>query len=360
MRVLPNPMKAKTNTSEARHAARLKWPRDPRPQFKPQVAQSKSRAVAPVTSVSFGRERNSSPSAPLAYRPQPVPKVLQLKRHEVKKLGGIAMPQNAVRSPFTPPAPQKVLPKSLTPPSAPRPKAATSAHSPRQAKPLCVQAKTSSSLPSRPLAWSVPKHPSANVASRSIQLAAKAKLKKVEEGEVDAKAEVKKGGTLSEIAKRIHLAAGGSPDKNTTGVARLKSGQLVVVTQLVLSKVVKAAAKEGIHTVTKTNGAGYHCEVSLFIKYGNKIKAIGASQGFCPHCAEFLLAKGISMVGELREADDQVWFCPEYFSGKEKEEGAKYPWAKMLAQPENERIIFDTKAEFATWYKSRTGDDLPW
>ena len=66
------------------------------------------------------------------------------------------------------------------------------------------------------------------------------------------------------------------------------------------------------------------------------------------------------MVGVLREADDQVWFSPEYGARIEKEEGAKYPWAYKLIEPENVRVIFNTKADYAKWYEERTEEPLPW
>jgi hypothetical protein len=308
-------MKARETTSGAKHVAPLKRSTDPRPQLKPQVVQSKSRAAAPH-----------------AYRPQSVPKVLQLKRHEVKKLGGVAQP----RSPLVPQA-QKVFQKTtnLSRPDVHRHQTATT-QSLGHVKPHCVQAKTSSRLRNNPLAWSIRKSQPANVIrqSHSIQLAAEA---------AEAKVEVKL--SLADIANKIHVAAGGT-GHNTTGVARLKDGKLVVCTQLPLPAVEKQAAKFGITEVRETLGVGYHCEVTLFFYHGKKIAAIGASQGFCPHCQIFLLAKGIPMDGAPRDTPDQVWYCPEHFLGKEKTAGAAYPWAFLLDPITHKRVTYATKAAY--------------
>jgi hypothetical protein len=327
-------MKAKENTSGTRHVASLK-PTDPRSQFQPPVAQAKFRAVAP-----------------LAYRPQPVPRVLQLKRHEVKRSGEIAAPQNAVRSPFISPAPQMVSP-ILNRVAQPR----------GQAKPPCVQAKMSSSLRNNPLGWSVRKPPSVNGVHRghSIQLAAAKAAPMAEAVEVEAKAEVKMPAKLCDLAALIHKEAGGS-NQNTTGVARLKNGKLVVYTQLSVATVAEAAKAFGIAAVTKTKGAGYHVEVSMYIDHEDDLVAIGASQGFCPHCRVFLKAKGIEKQGDDRPTNDQVWYSPEFYLKREKEpKTAPYPWAYELDSVEGRRVTHKTRAAYIKWYRARTdGEDPPW
>jgi hypothetical protein len=311
-------MKAKENTL----VGSLKRPTDPRSQFKLQVAQAKFRAVAPV--------------APLAYCPQPVPKVLQLKRHEVKKSGGIAAPQDSV----------------LNRVAQPR----------GQAKPPCVQAKTSG-LQNSPLGWSVRKPPSVNVVrpGHSIQLAAAKAAPMAEAVEVEAKAEVKVPAKLCDIAALLHKAAGGS-NQNTTGVAKLNNGKLVAYTQLSVDKIAEAAKAFGISAVAKTKGAGYHVEVSMYIDHQEDIQAIGASQGFCPHCRVFLKAKGIDKEGDDRPTNDQVWYSPEFYFKTEKQpKTAPYPWAYELDSVEGRRVTHKTRAAYIKWYRSRTdGDDPPW
>ena len=379
-------MKTKDNTSGTRHVAPSKRPPDSRPQFKPQVAQAKFGAVAsavrfdPVSSKtsrinrthaassgSFANERKSSISGPLAYRPQPVPKVLQLKRHEVKKL---AQPQNAARSPFITPTPQRILPKSagLGRPDAHRHQAARNRATQSPAHAPCVQAKTSVSLRNNPMAWPVRKPPSGNIlrTSRSIQLAAApaaaaaAVAVDVEAEEAELKGEVK-GSKLSEIAKKLHDVGGGT-NQNTTGVARLKGGKLVAYTQLSVEKISEMAAALGIAKVYKTKGAGYHVEVSMYIDHEDDIQAIGASQGFCPHCRQFLTAKKITMDGPMRATNDQVWYSPEFYLKIEKQpKTAPYPWAYERDEVEGRRVTHKTRAGYVVWYKGRTdGAYPPW
>src|SRR5690349_5432789 len=108
----------------------------PRSQFKPQVAQAKFRVI------------QKSPAAPLAYRPQPVPKVLQLKRHEVGKPRATVETQNVARASNLAAQP-KVAPKT-----AAVQRSNVHQHQPVTVKPSCVQAKTNSSLRN---AWSIRK-----------------------------------------------------------------------------------------------------------------------------------------------------------------------------------------------------------
>ena len=85
-----------------------------------------------------------------------------------------------------------------------------------------------------------------------------------------------------------------------------------------MDKIRDAAAAMGIDQVANTKGPGFHVEVSMFIDYGDDLQAVGASQGFCPHCQQFLTAKGITMIGPPRSTNDQVWYSPEFYSRKEK------------------------------------------
>lgn len=162
--------------------------------------------------------------------------------------------------------------------------------------------------------------------------------------------------TLADLAKAIHV---GSLSQSTTGIARLKSGKLVAATQGSTSEVKKKAAEAGIELedVMSTYGAGYHCEVSLYIKYGKDgISAMGASQGFCPHCQEFMTSKGIAMDGAKRATKDQVWRSPEFYSNVEVASSSTYPWVYFKDDVSGTRIQFETKAEYAEWYKERTGE----
>lgn len=164
--------------------------------------------------------------------------------------------------------------------------------------------------------------------------------------------------SLASTAKAIHLAAKGDPSQSTTGVARLKNGTLVVATQLSLEAVQGVVEAYGISpgNVMKTLGAGYHTEVSLYIKYGSDISAIGASQGFCPHCQQFLTAKSITMDGPPRSTRDQVWRSPEYYKGEEKAPTtAPYPWVYFRDELEGKRFEFATREEFRVWEAARLG-----
>ena len=158
--------------------------------------------------------------------------------------------------------------------------------------------------------------------------------------------------TLAGIATAIHV---GDTSKSTTGVARLKNGELVAATQGSVDDVKQKAKEKNIKLkdVIKTLGAGYHCEVTLYIQYGASVEAMGASQGFCPHCQGFLTDRKIKMDGPNRSTKDQVWRSPEYYAGKEIE-GKGYPWVFMKIEPENQRKEFKTKAEYDEWFKSRT------
>src|SRR5205085_9934632 len=80
---------------------------------------------------------------------------------------------------------------------------------------------------------------------------------------------------------------------------------------------------------------------------------VGASQGFCPHCQNFLKDKGITKIGTDRETFDQVWYSPEHYSGVEKMGGASYPWAFYLVQPGNIRTEFKTKADHEKFLQSQ-------
>jgi len=323
--------------------------------FKPVVAQFKTAGTNPAV-------------APPVYRPQTVPKVLQLKRHEVKKMGGIVVTQNAAGSSLLPAAPPKILQKKVGPnrPDVHRHQVTTTNRTTQpsgHAKPCCVQAKANRGLRNNSLA-SVPKPRFANVGrpGRSIQLAAKAKAApmEVEAVEAESKDDVKKALLLNDIAKKLH-AAGGGTGQNTTGVALLTDGRIVAATQLSPAKLSATAALMGVADVSKTKGAGFHCEVSLYIDYGALIQAVSASQGFCPHCQEFLNAKGIKRVGPDRDTNDQVWYSPERYYGKEKDPiGAAYPWAYEKDPVEQVRVTYKTKAAYAAQYKARTGSELPW
>ena len=162
--------------------------------------------------------------------------------------------------------------------------------------------------------------------------------------------------TLASIAKTIHV---GSLSQSTTGIARLKSGKLVAATQSPVDQVKKKASENGVvlEDVISTYGAGYHCETSLYIKFGKDgISAMGASQGFCPHCQEFLTSKGITMDGDRRSTRDQVWRSPEFMANTEVASGASYPWVYFKDEVEGKRVEFKTKAAYAEWHLQRTGE----
>jgi hypothetical protein len=181
--------------------------------------------------------------------------------------------------------------------------------------------------------------------------------------EVKVKKQQKSGEKpLNEIAQEIHREAKGHASSNTTGVGRLKSGQLVVATQVKLEAMGTAAQKLyqiGDQYVMATLGSGYHAEVTLYIVYGDELVWVGASQGFCPACHDFLTHKKIGMDGERRSTSEQVWRSPEYYYKVEKEKGAPYPWLYELIEPDKVRMVFKTMAEYKDWYKARTGDDWP-
>jgi len=161
---------------------------------------------------------------------------------------------------------------------------------------------------------------------------------------------------LNAMATKIHGKAGGST-QNTTAVAKLKNGDYVVATQLTLATIQSAAAEiYGIASdkVQKSATAGVHMEVALYRAYGATLVAVGASQGFCPYCREFLNAKAISMEGAERATPCQVWKSPEFMEGKEKAVlTAAYPWYFFKDEVEGKRMRFDTKAEFDLWYAGR-------
>jgi len=162
--------------------------------------------------------------------------------------------------------------------------------------------------------------------------------------------------TLASIAKTIHV---GSLSQSTTGLARLKSGKLVAATQAPVDQVKKKASESGVtlEDVISTYGPGYHCETSLYIKYGKDgISAMGASQGFCPHCQEFLTSKAIAMDGDKRSTRDQVWRSPEFMANTEVASGASYPWVYFKDDVEGKRVEFKTKAAYAEWHQQRTGE----
>jgi hypothetical protein len=187
--------------------------------------------------------------------------------------------------------------------------------------------------------------------------------KKKESGEVKEKKDGEGEKPLNEIAQAIHMEAKGHASQNTTGVGRLKNGELVVATQISLEAVKKAAnVSFGIEdkNVMQTLGDGVHAEVTLFIEYGADLVKVGASQGFCPACYTFLNAKKIGMDGPKRTTNEQKWKSPENYAGREKDpKDAPYPWLYTLIEPEKERRTFQTKEEYQQWYKQRTGEDLP-
>lgn len=320
-------------------------PRGPGLQFKPLVVQTKFRTVA----------QKSSPAPPVAYRPQPVPKVLQLKRHEVRATPAA---QNVARSSSNPPAQLKAAPKTggNQPSNVHQHQPGTTnrvTKSPGVMKPSCVQAKTN--------AWSMRKPLPGNVGPGGIR---RGNTIQRSEGAVAvkevAKDDVKHAAKLSEMAAKLHAIAGGT-SQNTTGVGKLKNGKLIAYTQLSADKIKEAAQAMGIDHVANTKGAGYHVEVSMFIDYGDNLQAVGASQGFCPHCKEFLIAKGITRIGVDRPTKDQVWYSPEFYNRKEKSPiSAPYPWAYMKDEVQGKRVTYVTRAAYLAMFKEVTGGSPDW
>lgn len=327
-------------------------PPGPGPRFKPRVAQTK-----------FAQNQKSS-GAPLAYRPQPVPKVLQLKRHEVAKSRAIAGPQNTVRPPANAPALPKVTPKTgaVQRSNVHQHQPATTnrtAQAPALMKPSCVQAKASSSSRNT---WSIRKPLPGNVGPPGIRRGSIIQRSEsaVAAVKVVPKDDLKHAAALNEMASKLHGIAGGT-SQNTTGVGKLKNGTLIAYTQLSVDKIKEAAKAMGIDQVANTKGAGYHVEVSMFIDHGDNLQAVGASQGFCPHCKQFLIAKGISRIGADRSTNDQVWYSPEFFNRKEKSPiGAAYPWAYMKDEVQGKRVTYATRAAYVAMFKEVTGGSPDW
>jgi Domain of unknown function (DUF4157) len=167
---------------------------------------------------------------------------------------------------------------------------------------------------------------------------------------------------LAQIAEAIHKTAGGNPNTNTTGVAELKNGTLVVATQLSpTNKALRYVAELfGIKPehIYKTLGAGYHVETTLYIKFAKLVglRAVGASQGFCPDCQEFLEAKDIEKDGEDRTTMDTTWHSPEYYDDEEKQPiTAPYPYTRQKdARVSNEVIRYTTQAEYTIVQEAQT------
>ena len=124
---------------------------------------------------------------------------------------------------------------------------------------------------------------------------------------------------------------------------------LVLATQLSENNkaLLSAAEQLGIGSVYKTLGAGYHVETTLYILH-NDLAKVGASQGVCPDCREFLKARGIERFGGDRETPDQAWRSPEHYNNEEKNPiDAKYPWAFLLDDISGTRLRFETKDQHA-------------
>ena len=194
--------------------------------------------------------------------------------------------------------------------------------------------------------------------SESIDEKKKEEKPRAEKKKTEKKKKSKtKATSLNTIAKELHAAGEGSENQSTTGVGRLANGTLVVATQIAITAAMLGKAAEyGIATgdVFQTYGAGYHVEVSMYIKYRAQLTAVGASQGFCPECQKFVKAKALRKEGEDRNTAAQVWYSPEFYDGVEKTPAdADYLYALFKDDVEGKRIKFQTQKALLAWRKER-------